>query len=87
MRQEGQGLELGLKLRGLDSVEQRIERGTNRLTLAPVTLGLYVAASLLMQHSIGPRIYGMPLLAAMTYTLALWLTFRLTRSTWKSGSL
>lgn len=62
-------------------------RGTNRLTLALVTLGLYIAASLLMQHSIGPRLYGMPILAALAYALALWFTFQLTRGIWKSGGL
>lgn len=87
LRQDGLGLELGLHLRGLDGIESRITRSTNRLTLALVTLGLYIAASLLMQHSIGPRLYGMPILAALAYALALWFTFRLTRSIGKSGGL
>jgi hypothetical protein len=50
------------------------------LALALVTLGVYVAASLLMQHSIGPRLFGdMPVLAALGYALALWFTLRLAR--------
>jgi ubiquinone biosynthesis protein len=47
--------------------------------LSLVTLGLYIAASLLMQHSIGPRIFDFPLLAALGYGLALWLTFHLVK--------
>jgi len=55
-------------------------RGTDRLALALVALGLYVAASLLMQHSIGPRIFGgWPLFAVIGYALALWFTLRIVR--------
>jgi ubiquinone biosynthesis protein len=53
-----------------------------------VTLGLYVAGSLLMQHSIGPTLFGdMPVLAAFLYLLALWFTFRLVRAITRSGRL
>lgn len=72
---------------GLQDFERHIDRGGNRVALALVTLGLYIAASLLMQHSLGPRIGDMPLLAAFGYLLALWLTFRLTRGIARSGNL
>lgn len=49
---------------------------SNRVALALVTLGLYIAASLLMQHSIGPRLGGMPVLGFASYTLVLWFTWR-----------
>jgi len=53
-----------------------------------VTLGLYVAVSILMLHSIGPRLFGgMPILAAQGYGLALWFTLRLARSIRRSGRL
>lgn len=87
LQQDGLGLDFGLHLRGLEGIESRMARSTNRLTLALVTLGLYIAASLLMQHSIGPRLYGMPILAALAYGLALWFTFRLTHGIGKSGGL
>ena len=71
-----------------EDAEVRLERTGNRLALALVTLGLYVAASLLMQHSIGPRLVGdLPLLAALGYGLALWFTFRLAAGITRSGRL
>lgn len=60
---------------------------SNRVALALVTLGLYIAASLLMQHSIGPRLGGMPVLGIAGYTLVLWFTWRLARGVSRSGRL
>ena len=73
--------QLGIQMNhgGLDNLELQIERASTRMSLALVTLGLYIAASLLMQHSIGPRIFNFPVLAALGYGLALWLTFRVVR--------
>jgi ubiquinone biosynthesis protein len=88
LSQEGEGLGLNLRLRGLGGFEERLDRSSNRIALALVTLGLYIAGSLLMQHSIGPRLYGdMPALAAFAYGLALWFTFRLARGITRSGRL
>ncbi len=53
-----------------------------------VTLGVYVAASLLMLHGAGPQTFGdIPLFAAIGYALALWLSFRLVRAISGSGRL
>ena len=87
MGQEGEGLGLSLRLHGLEGLESRFERSSNRVALALVTLGLYIAGSLLMQHSLGPRIYDVPLLAALAYALALGFTFRLARGITRSGRL
>lgn len=85
---EGEGLAIGLRIRELEGLRDHFDRGSNRLALALVTLGLYVAGSLLMQHSIGPRILGdLPALAAAAYALALWFTFRLVRAIGRSGKL
>ena len=82
------GLGVTLRVRELDDLKQHLDRSSNRMALAIVTLGLYVSGSLLMQHSIGPRIYGeVPLLAAAAFALALWLTFRLVRGISRSGRL
>ena len=78
-QREGGGLPLSLHVEALSSSTGRIERSADRLALALVALGLYVAASLLMQHSLGPRVLGIPLLAALGYLLALWLTARIVR--------
>ncbi len=78
-----EGIALSFHHSGLDEIHQEVNRASNRISLALVTLGLYIAASLLMQHSIGPRLAGMPVLAAIGYGLALWLTLRVVRSTSK----
>lgn len=86
-RIRAQGLELRLQHHGMEGLEQHIDRSSNRVALALVTLGLYIAASLLMQHSIGPRLGEMPALAAAGYALALWFTWRLARGISRSGKL
>jgi hypothetical protein len=65
---------------GMENLERQFERASRGVTLSLVALGLYIAASLLMQHSIGPRIFDFPLLAALGHALALWLTFHLIKS-------
>jgi ubiquinone biosynthesis protein len=88
LSREGEGLGLKLRIHGLDGIEDHLDRSSNRLALALVTLGLYVAGSLLMQHSIGPSLFDeIPALAAFFYLLALWFTFRLTRAITRSGRL
>jgi ubiquinone biosynthesis protein len=81
--------EIGLRLQhhGLEDLEKHIDRSSNRMALALVTLGLYIASSLLMQHSIGPRIGDTPVLAIVGYGLALWFTLRLIRGISASGRL
>jgi ubiquinone biosynthesis protein len=86
-RLRANGLELRLQHHGLDQLEGHIDRASNRVALALVTLGLYIAASLLMLNSIGPRLGEIPLLAAGGYTLALWFTLRLSRGISHSGRL
>jgi ubiquinone biosynthesis protein len=63
------------------------DRSSNRVALALATLGLYIASSLLMQQSVGPQIWGMPLLAILGDGLALWFTLRLVRGISASGRL
>ncbi|MBY0512188.1 MAG: AarF/ABC1/UbiB kinase family protein [Rhodospirillaceae bacterium] len=88
LNQEGEGLGVSIRVHGFDGLGAHLDRSSNRLAIALVTLGLYIAGSLLMQHSIGPRILGdMPVLAALAYVLALWFTFRLARGISRSGRL
>ena len=88
LNQEGEGLGVNLRVRGLRGLEEHLDRSSNRLALALVALGLYIAGSLLMLHSIGPRLYDdIPALAAFAYGLALWFTFRLARGITRSGKL
>lgn len=60
-------------LKGIDQLGRRV-------ALALVTLGLYIASSLLMQHGVGPRWGDMPVLALAGYALAIRFTFSLARS-------
>lgn len=83
-RLRSEGLVLSFHHAGLDEMRHEVKHASNKISLALITLGLYVAASLLMQHSIGPRIAGMPVLAAFGYGLALWLTMRVVRGVSKS---
>jgi ubiquinone biosynthesis protein len=64
----------------LRTLGEGIERSSNRVALALVTLGLYIAASLLMQHSLGPQLWEVPVLALIGYLLALVFTLRLVRA-------
>ena len=86
-RIRAKGVEMQIQHHGMEELEQHIARGSNRVALALVTLGLYIAASLLMQHSIGPRLGEMPALAAAGYALALWFTWRLARGISRAGKL
>jgi ubiquinone biosynthesis protein len=88
LNREGEGLGVSVRVQSLIGLEEHLDRASNRLSLALVTLGLYVAGSLLMQHSVGPRFFGdLPILAAFVYALALWFTSRLTRAVSRSGRL
>jgi ubiquinone biosynthesis protein len=81
---------LGLSMhhRGLEELELHLGRTGNRLSLALVTLGLYVAGSLLMLHSAGPRVFGdVPAFALVAYGLALVLSLRLVLAIARSGHL
>ncbi|MCU0937879.1 MAG: AarF/UbiB family protein [Burkholderiaceae bacterium] len=60
-------------------VREGVERASRRIALALVTLGLYIAASLLMQHAVGPQWRGMPLLALAGYALAIRFTISIAR--------
>lgn len=87
-QREGGGPLLLMRREGLESLEAHLDRTGNRLALAMIALGLYVAASLLMLHSAGPRVFGdLPLLALFGYALVLWLSFRLVRAVACSGWL
>ena len=86
-REDGR-LNLSMHHRGLEELELHLGRTGNRLSLALVTLGLYVAGSLLMLHSAGPRVWGdVPVFALVAYALALLLSLRLVLAIARSGRL
>lgn len=88
VQREGGQVSVSIHHQGLETFEGEIRRSSNRIAVAMVTLGLYVAASLLMLHSVGPRVFGdVPLLALVGYGFALWLSWRLLRSVRQTGGL
>jgi len=79
---------LSMHHRGLEELELHIGRTGNRLSLALVTLGLYIAGSILMLHSAGPRTWGdVPILALVAYAMALLVSVRLVLAIARSGHL
>ena len=59
------GLHFKVDHEGLPELAERIVTGSSRVALALVTLGLYLAASLLMQFKSGPQIFDFPALPAL----------------------
>jgi len=81
-------LSVAVHHRGLEELELTLGRTGNRLSLALVTLGLYIAGSLLMLHGGGPQIGGhIPVLALVAYAIALLLSLRLVLAIRRSGRL
>lgn len=74
------GLKLQVEHEGLPGLAGLHLKAANRVSVALVTLGLYLAASLLMQHSLGPMVGGVPVLAMLGYAAAIWYTARLIRA-------
>ena len=75
-----EGLRLKIEPEGLPDLSNLVIQGSSRVSLALVTLGLYLAASLLMQFKSGPHVLDFPVLAAIFYVYAGWLTLRLVRA-------
>ncbi len=74
--------------RGLEDLALHLGRTGNRLSLALVTLGLYIAGSLLMLHSAGPLVWGhVPVAALFVYAIAALLSLRLMVALSRSGRL
>ncbi len=86
-RMRREGLQWRVYHHGLNDLQIHLDRSSNRLALALVALGLYIAASLLMRSDVGPRMVGIPIMALIGYGLALWSTVRLVCGIRRSGRL
>ena len=75
-----EGLRFHVDHEGLPELTEQIVTGASRVALALVTLGLYMAASLLMQFKSGPQFFDFPALPAIFYLVAVWFTIRLVRA-------
>jgi len=87
MRTRGARPQIGVSISEVPAASATLERTVNRLSLAVVTLGLFVGSSLLMQHSIGPQLFKVPALALAGYALAIWYTIRIARAVSRPGRL
>jgi len=74
-----QGIRFRVEHEGLPELSRDIARGSSLVALALVTLGLYLAASLLVQRATGPEVWGLNVLALLFYLVAGWFTIRLVR--------
>jgi ubiquinone biosynthesis protein len=79
-RAREEGIRVSIDHEGLPELSEHITQGSSRVSLALVTLGLYLAASLVMQFQSGPHILEFPALAAIFYIIAIWFTVRLVRA-------
>jgi len=74
-----EGIRFRVEHEGLPELSRDVARGSGLVALALVTLGLYLAASLLMQRAMGPEFLGLNVLACIFYLVAGWFTIRLVR--------
>lgn len=71
---------------GFEELELTISRTGNRLSLALITLGLYLAGSILMLHGGGPLVWEhVPVTAAVAYGSAVLLSLRMVFAVRRSG--
>ncbi|MFV2061441.1 MAG: ABC1 kinase family protein [Gammaproteobacteria bacterium] len=82
-----EGLQIKLQHRGLRDLEQHLDRSSNRISLAMVAMGLYIASALLMQLEAGIKLAGIPLPALIGLVLAVWVTLKLLFGISRSGHL
>jgi len=75
-----EGVRFSVQHEYLPELSEHIVTGSSRVALALVTLGLYLAASLLMQFKSGPQVFDFPALPALMYVFAIWFTIRLVRA-------
>lgn len=71
-----EGLQMAVTHRGLENMADAVRESGRSTAQALLAAGLYVGASLLLQSGAGPRWGMVPVLPALGYAIALWLTWR-----------
>jgi ubiquinone biosynthesis protein len=86
LRQARRGrLRIDLDLKRLDSFGGQLNRAANRLTMGILTASLVVGSSIVLTVEGGPDFFGLPLLGALGFTLAVINSAWIVSSIWRSG--
>lgn len=76
---------IDLDLKRLERFGARLDRATSRLTVGLLTASLVIGSSIVMTIEGGPRIFGMPVLGFFGFLIAVFNSFWLIVSIWRSG--
>ena len=86
LRQARRGrLRIDLDLKRLDSFGAQLNRASNRLTMGILTASLVIGSSIVLTVEGGPDFFGLPLLGALGFTLAVVNSVWIVASIWRSG--
>ncbi len=86
LRQARRGrLRIDLDLKRLDSFGAQLNRASNRLTMGILTASLVIGSSIVLTVDGGPDFFGLPLLGALGFMLAVVNSLWIVASIWRSG--
>ena len=76
---------LDIDVKRLDHFGQQLDRSSNRLTLGILTAALIIGSSIVMTITVGPKVFGMPLLGFLGFVIAVFNSLWIILSIWRSG--
>ena len=76
---------LDIDVKRLDHFGQQLDRSANRITLGIMTAALIIGSSIVMTITVGPKIFGMPVLGFLGFVIAVFNSFWIIFSIWRSG--
>lgn len=76
---------LDIDVKRLDNFGQQLDRSANRLTLGIMTAALIIGSSIVMTITVGPKIFGMPVLGFLGFIIAVFNSLWIILSIWRSG--
>ncbi|KPV40122.1 hypothetical protein AN478_08225 [Thiohalorhabdus denitrificans] len=84
LRRLGQGTPIQFEFRQLRSLEQELDRASNRIAFALVVAALVIGSAQLVVAGAGPEVYGLPMFGLVGFGVAaffgLWLIVAISRS-------
>ena len=76
---------LDIDVKRLDNFGQQLDRSANRLTLGIMTAALIIGSSIVMTITVGPKMFGMPVLGFLGFIIAVFNSLWIILSIWRSG--